>query len=80
MSERRENMGHREDLRTRRRIVAAEIQSHKDSIRAALPSVADAEEIDAERVLNLALALKESRDELAGLDRKIAILTRELEG
>jgi len=80
MSERRENMGHREDLRTRRRIVSAEVQSHKDSIRAALPAVAEAEEIDAERVLNLALALKESRDELAGLDRKIAILTRELEG
>lgn len=79
MSERRENMGHREDLRARRKIVATEVQSHKDSIRAALPAVAEAEEIDAERVLNLALAMKESRDELAGLDRKIAILTRELE-
>lgn len=79
MSERRENMGHREDLRARRKIVAAEILSHKDSIRAAIPAVAEAEEIDAEHVLNLALAMKESRDELAGLDRKIAILTRELE-
>ena len=80
MSERRENMGHREDLRTRRKIVAAEVQSCKDSIRAALPVAAAPFELDAEHVLHLALALKEGCDELAGLDRKIQILTRELEG
>lgn len=80
MSERRENIGHREDLRARRKIVAAEVNSCRDSIRSALPAVGDPEDILGDHVLNLALALKEKCDELSGLDRKIIILTRELEG
>lgn len=80
MSERRENIGHREDLRSRRKLVAAEIQALRDSIRAALPVVHEAHEVDGDHVLSLALSMKEKLDELAGLDRKIAILTRELDG
>ncbi|MDY0260834.1 MAG: hypothetical protein RBR41_14365 [Desulfovibrio sp.] len=80
MSERRENIGHREDLRSRRKLVAAEVQALRDSIRAALPVVNEAHEVDGDHVLSLALSMKEKLDELAGLDRKIAILTRELDG
>ena len=80
MSERRENIGHREDLRSRRKLVAAEVQALRDSIRAPLPLAGEAHEIDGDHVLSLSLSLKEKADELAGLDRKIAILTRELDG
>jgi hypothetical protein len=80
MSERRENIGHREDLRTRRKIVAAEITAARDSLRAALPLVSDPEQLDGDHVLSLALAMKERLTELHGLDNKIAILTRALEG
>jgi hypothetical protein len=80
MSERRENIGHREDLRSRRKLVAGELQALRGSIRAALPVVGEVQDIDGDHVLSLCLALKEKADELAGLDRKIAILTRELDG
>lgn len=80
MSERRENLGQREELRLRRKRVAAEVESHRDSLRAALPLVVEVEELDGEHVLVLALAFKERLDELAGLDRKIATLTQLLEG
>ena len=36
-----EEMGQREELRTRRKIIAAEITSHCDSIRHALPLVGE---------------------------------------
>lgn len=80
MSERRENIGQREELRTRRKRVAAEILSHRDSLRAALPVTASAEELEGEHVLALAIALNERLEELKGLDKKISILTREIEG
>ena len=79
MSERRENLGHREDLRARRKQVAAEVLALRGSLRAALPVAGEAHEVDGDHVLSLALAMKEKCDELAGLDRKINILNRELE-
>lgn len=79
MSERRENMGHREDLRARRKLAVAEILALRGSLRAALPITGEAQEIDGDHVLSLALALKEKCAELSGLDRKITILNRELE-
>ena len=42
-----EEMGHREELRTRRKIIEAEISSHSDSIRAALPLTGEPEDIPA---------------------------------
>lgn len=80
MSERNEHLGQREELRARRKRVSAEVESHRDSLRAALPLTAENESLDGEHIVTLALALKERLDELRGLDRKIRILTRELGG
>ena len=64
-----EEMGHREELRTRRKIIEAEISSHSDSIRAALPLTGEPEDIDGEYVM---------MQELRGVRRKISVLEREL--
>lgn len=71
-------MGQREELRTRRKIIEAEITSHCESIRAALPSIADPMEIDGEYVMMLGIKLNERVQELRGVNRKIDILEREL--
>ena len=73
-----EEMGHREELRTRRRIIEAEIASHSDSIRAALPLAGDPEDIDGEYVMMLAIKPNERVQELRGVKRKIEVLEREL--
>lgn len=78
MGERLENIGKREELRRRRGIIEAEALSHRDSIRAALPLTGEAEEIDGEYVMSLAISLNEKVQELKGVNRKIAILEREL--
>ena len=75
---RREELGHREELRTRRKIIEAEIASHSDSIRAALPLAGEPEDIDGEYVLMLAIKLSERVQELRGVNRKIEVLEREL--
>ena len=78
MSERMENLGQRETLRHQRKRIVAEATSHRDSIRAALPITADPREVDGEYVMALAVSLNESLTELRGVERKIAILDREL--
>lgn len=80
MSERLENIGHRESLRQQRKRLAAEAGSLRESIRSALPIIAEPEKLDGEYVLSLALRLREVLAELGGLDRKIHILNRELDG
>ncbi|WP_300786505.1 hypothetical protein [uncultured Desulfovibrio sp.] len=75
---RREELGHREELRTRRKIIEAEIASHSDSIRAALPLAGEPEDIDGEYVMMLAIKLSERVQELRGVNRKIEVLEREL--
>lgn len=73
-----EEMGHREELRTRRKIIEAEISSHSDSIRAALPLIGEPENIDGEYIMMLAIKLNERVQELRGVKRKIEVLEREL--
>lgn len=80
MSERREYIGEREELRLRCKRVAVEVDSHRDSLRAALPLTAEHDALDGDHIVVLALALKERLEELRGLDRKVAILTREIGG
>ncbi|HIX39475.1 MAG TPA: hypothetical protein H9857_01475 [Candidatus Desulfovibrio intestinigallinarum] len=75
---RREELGHREELRARRKIIEAEIVSHSDSIRAALPLAGEPEAIDGEYVMMLAIKLSELVQELRGVNRKIEVLEREL--
>ena len=71
-----EEMGQREELRTRRKIIAAEITSHCDSIRHALPLVGDPEDIDGEYVMALGIKINERVQELRGVIRKIEVLER----
>lgn len=78
MSEYRENIGHREELRRKRQRIVAEITSHRDSIRAALPVAGEVQDITGEYVVQLAASLHEALVELKGIDKKIGILTSEL--
>lgn len=73
-----EEMGHREELRIRSKSISAEITSHCDSIRAALPITGEPEEIDGEYVMMLSIKLNERVQELRGVKRKIDVLEREL--
>ena len=78
MSERAEYMRQREDLLLRRRNIETEVRSHRDSIRAALPLAGDAQDIEGEYVMRLAITMNERLAALRGVNRKIAILEREL--
>lgn len=78
MGEREMNLGRRESLRQVEKRMEAEVVSHRDSLRAALPPAADVEDVDGERVVALAMALHEKLLELRGVRKKISILDREL--
>ncbi len=73
---RMEGIGQREELRTRRKIIEAEITSHSDSIRAALPLIGEPADIDGEYVMMLAIKLNERVQELRGVNRKLDILEK----
>ncbi len=75
---RAERIGQREELRIRRKSIEAEISSHCDSIRHALPLVGDLAEIDSEYVMTLGIKLNELVQELRGVNRNISILERDL--
>ncbi len=75
-----ECLGERESLRVKRRAVLAEVQSHRDSLLAALSIVKEPEELQGEYIAALGVKLNERLLELQGVDKKIAILNRELEG
>lgn len=80
MSERTENIGQRETLRHIAKRLEAEAASHRDSLRAALPVAGEPADIEEEYVLSLAVSLAEKVRELRGVNKKIAILDRELDG
>lgn len=80
MSERTENIGQRETLRHIAKRLEAEAASHRDSLRAALPVAGEPADIDGDYVLSLAVSLNEKVWELRGVNKKIAILDRELDG
>lgn len=80
MSERTENIGQRETLRHIVKRLEAEAVSHRDSIRAALPLAGEVAAIDEDYVMSLTVALSEKVRELRGMNKKIEILNRELDG
>lgn len=73
-----ECLGERENLRVKRKIIAAEVQSHRDSLLAALSIVHPLEKLSGEYVASLGLKLNERLIELAGVDKQIEILSREI--
>ena len=73
-----EEIGQREVLRRRRKIIEAEIQSHRDSLLSALSIIHPLEELQGEYIAALGVKLNERLMELDGVNRRIAILSREL--
>ena len=71
-------MGQREELRTRRKIIAAEVQSHRDSLLSALSIIHPIDELEGEYIAALGIKLNERLMELKGVDKRIGILSREL--
>ena len=73
-----EEIGQREELRRRQKIIEAEIQSHRDSLLSALSIIHPLEELQGEYIAALGVKLNERLMELDGVNRRIAILSREL--
>lgn len=73
-----EFIGERETLRMKRKVIEAEIQSHRDSMLASLSRIHPVEELQGEYIAALGVKLNERLMELAGVDRQIAVLSREL--
>ena len=73
-----EEMGQREELRTRRKIIAAEVQSHRDSLLSALSIIHPIDELEGEYIAALGIKLNERLMELKGVGKRIGILSREL--
>lgn len=78
MSERTQYMGQRVELRQQRQRVALDCEALRDRLRLALPLAEEVSAIDREVVVNAAMALHDRLGELQGIDRKLAILNREL--
>ena len=75
---RTENLGHREELRIRRKAIEAEIRSHIESMRCCLPPIIEPVELQSEYLMHLAIKLNGLKEELCGVIRKIEILERDL--
>ncbi len=75
---RQEYLGERESLRVKRKAIVAEVQSHRDSLLSSLSVIHEPEELDGEYIAVLGVKLSERLLELKGVDKKIAVLNREL--
>lgn len=75
---RQEYLGERESLRVKRKAIVAEVQSHRDSLLSSLSILHEPEDLDGEYVAVLGVKLSERLLELKGVDKKIAVLNREL--
>jgi hypothetical protein len=78
MSEHAENLGRRVEFRRDRARLAAECEALRDSLRRALPVVDEVSTLDRDKILATAVALEQSLIELAGVDKKLHVLNREL--
>ncbi len=77
---RQEYLGERESLRVKRKAIVAEVQSHRDSLLSSLSILHEPDELDGEYIAVLGVKLSERLLELKGVDKKIAVLNRELGG
>lgn len=73
-----EYKGQMEDLKKRRQICESAINSHRESLRAALNPALDIEDIQSEYIMELAIALREDCLEYNNYSKKIAVLSREV--
>lgn len=70
--------GQMEDLKKRRQICESAINSHRESLRAALNPVLDIEDIQSDYIMELSIALREHCIEYTEYSKKIAVLSREI--
>ena len=75
---RQEYLGERESLRVKRKAIVAEVQSHRDSLLSSLSILHEPDELDGEYIAVLGVKLSDRLLELKGVDKKIAVLNREL--
>lgn len=73
-----EYKGQMEDLKKRRQICESSINSHRESLRAALNPALDIPEIQSEYIMELAIALREDCLQYAEYSKKIHVLEREV--
>ena len=73
-----EYLGERDRLRLKRKAVVAEIQSHRDSLLSALSLIHEPENLEGDYIAALGVKLNERLMELAGIEKQISILSREL--
>lgn len=78
MSERTENLGKRVELRQERLRLVSQAEALRSQIRRRLPVDEDVAGIDDEAVLASAISLGQVLTELRGLDKRLAVLDREL--
>jgi hypothetical protein len=78
MGERHEMLGQRAELYPQRQRIRVECEALRDRLRGLLPLHEEVDALDGESILHTAIALQTSLAELAGLNRKIEILNREL--
>lgn len=78
MSERAETLGRRVELRQQRLRLVTECDALRDRLRRALPLEEEAGDLDRDAILQTALALHQSAEELAGVDKKLTVLNRVL--
>ena len=75
---RNEYIGERENLKGKRKAILMEVKSHRDSLLSELSLVHGDAELHGEYIAVLGVKLNECLMELRGIDKQIAILTREI--
>lgn len=76
MSEYFENIGQLENIKPKSAICEDAIHNYKESIRRHLPLVGEANELDGDFIVSMAIALNEKCLELRSYHKKIAVLER----
>ena len=80
MSERHEMLGQRAELKPACQRLTVECEALRDSLRKLLPLHEDVSVLNADKIVTTAIALQTSLGELAGVQRKIYILSQNLGG
>ena len=80
MGERHEMLGKRAELKPKRQRARVECEALRDRLRLALPVDEAVDALNGENILTTAIALKNSLDELAGMNRMIGVLNEQLGG
>lgn len=73
-----EYKGQLEDLKRRKQLIEAEINSHRESLRNALNPITDIDDIPSEYIMELGITLREKCVQHKEYSQKIAVLSREI--